>query len=295
MPSEPRIRPLRDDDVETACAVAWAAISAQVPAEFLTGADEAARTRRNHARARRFLELDPGGCWVADVDGEPVGVALALRREGIWGLSLFGVSPDLQARGIGKPLLEAALGYAEGCRGALVSATLDPRALRRYALAGFDLQPAFGACGIVDRHAAPDTVTLRSRETTWDDPALVAAATDVSRAVRGAAHASDLEGFADFAGTPIVLDGRGWAIRDAEGSPTVLAAVDEEAATDLLWACLLGGTNGATIHVDFLTADQNWAIRVALQARLPLSPDGAVCARGETGPLAPYLISGVYL
>jgi len=290
-----RIRPLRDDDVEAACAVAWDAISAQVPEEFLTAPDAATRARRIHARARRFLELDPGGCWVADVAGAPVGLALSLRREGVWGLSLFGVAPELQAQGIGKPLLEAALGHAEGCRGGVIASTLDPRALRRYALAGFDLHPTLAACRIVDRECAPDLTALRSREVTWEDPALIAAATDVSRAVRGAAHASDLEGFAADEGTPIVLDGSGWAIRDDDGSPTILAARDEDAATDLLWACLLGGTSGATIHVDFLSGGQNWATRVALQAGLPLSPDGVVCVRGETGPMAPYLISGVYL
>lgn len=289
------IRPLRDDDVEVACAVAWEAISALIPVEFLSSADDAARTRRGHARTRRFLELDPGGCWVAEVDGAVAGLALALRREGIWGLSLFGVSPALQGRGVGKPLLEAALRYADGCRGGIIAATLDPRALRRYALAGFDLHPTLGAGGIVDRHGAPDPAALRSRETTWDDPALVAAATDVSRALRGAAHAADLEGLAAYEGTPIVFDGRGWAVRDGDGSPTLVAARDEEAAGDLLWACLLGGTRGATVHVDFLTGAQNWAIRVALQAHLPLSADGAVCVRGETGPMTPYLVSGVYL
>lgn len=295
MSHDPLVRPIRDDDVEACAALAWAAISAYIPEEFRSTADEETGTRRAQARMRRFLATDPGGCWTAEIDGRPVATALALRRDGIWGLSLFGVDPTLQARGIGKAVLDAALGYAEGCRGAIIASTLDPRALRRYARAGFALQPAFAGCGIVDRHASPDPASLRSRETGWDDPALLDAAEHVSREVRGASHAKDLDGLAIYAGTPIVLDGEGWAIRDDEGSPTIVAARTPEAATDLLWACLLGGTSGATVHVDFLTGAQQWAFDVVLQAGLPLSADGAVCVRGEVGPMAPYLLSGVFL
>ncbi|WP_372789453.1 GNAT family N-acetyltransferase [Paraconexibacter sp.] len=295
MSAEAIIRPIRDEDVPACAALAWDAISAQVPVEFLTRDDGAVRTRRNEARMRRFLELDPGGCWTAEVDGRPVATALAMVREGVWGLSLFGVEPGFQAQGIGRRVLDAALAYGDGCRGAIICATLDARALRRYARAGFTLHPTLAGCGIVDRHAAPDRASLRSRETTWDDPALVAAARDLSRHVRGASHAGDLEGFALYEGTPIVLDGEGWAIRDGDGSPTVLAARDSEAARDLLWACLLGGTPGATLHVDWLTGQQPWAVDVVLQAGLPLSADGAVCVRGDLGPMTPYLPSGVYL
>jgi hypothetical protein len=45
----------------------------------------------------------------------------------------------------------------------------------------------------------------------------------------------------------------------------------------------------------FMTAEQQWAIRVALDARLPLSPDGPVCVKGKLGPLVPFLPSGAYL
>ncbi len=237
MSTAPIIRPIRDEDVPVCAALAWEAISAYVPAEFLTADDDERRIHRSEARMRRFLALDPGGCWTAEIDGRPVATALALVREGIWGLSLFGVEPGHQGQGIGRRVLDAALAYGDGCRGAIIAATLDPRALRRYARAGFALHPSLAGCGVVDRHAAPDPASLRSRETTWDDPALVAAARDVSRHVRGASHAEDLEGHAVYAGTPIVLDGEGWAVRDGDGSPSILAALHESAARDLLWAC----------------------------------------------------------
>ena len=288
----PIIRPIRDEDVPACAALAWEAISAYVPAEFLTADDDATRIHRSEARMRRFLALDPGGCWTAEVEGRPVATALALVREGIWGLSLFGVEPGLQGQGIGRRVLDAALAYGDGCRGAIIAATLDPRALRRYARAGFALHPSLAGCGIVDRHAAPDPASLRSRETTWTTRRSIAAARDVSRHVRGASHAEDLEGLAVSGGTPIVLDGEGWAVRDGDGSPTILAARHENAARDLLWACLLGGKPGATLHVDWLTGLQPWAVDVVLQAGLPLSADGAICVRGDVGPMTPYLPSG---
>ena len=92
----------------------------------------------------------------------------------------------------------------------------------------------------------------------------------------------------------LVHDGGGFAV-EREGSPVVLAAADEAIATDLLWSCLGEAAPGASVHVDFITEDNAWAIRVALDAGLDLSPDGPVFVRGETGPLAPYLPSGAYL
>jgi len=47
--------------------------------------------------------------------------------------------------------------------------------------------------------------------------------------------------------------------------------------------------------VDFITAGQDWAIPVILDAGLALSPDGPVFAGGRLGPMAPYIPSGAYL
>src|SRR5438094_800614 len=80
-----------------------------------------------------------------DDDGTCVGAALALVREGIWGLSLLVVAPGHQSNGTGRALLDAALRHAEGARGAIILASEDFRALRVYAGAGFDLRPALDA------------------------------------------------------------------------------------------------------------------------------------------------------
>ena len=65
-------------------------------------------------RIQQLLERDPGGAWVAEEDGGVVGAALALDREGLWGLSLLVVLPEHQSSGIGRALLERSLEYAGG-------------------------------------------------------------------------------------------------------------------------------------------------------------------------------------
>jgi hypothetical protein len=144
--------------------------------------------------------------------------------------------------------------------------------------------------GIVDRGAIP--AGLRSRPgTAASDRDLCDA---VSRHVRGAAHGPDVEAFERVGATLLVHDDGGWAaVR--EGSPAVLAARDEAIATDLLWSALATAGPGATVHVDFVSAGHDWAVRACLAARLAISPDGPVFTRGDVGPLSPYLPSGAYL
>src|SRR5829696_1242757 len=99
-------------------------------------------------RIRQLFASDPGGAWVAEEGGRVVGAALALDREGVWGLSLLVVLPDHQSSGIGRALLERSLEYAGGGRrGAIILASPDHRALRAYARAGFDMHPCMDAQG----------------------------------------------------------------------------------------------------------------------------------------------------
>ena len=90
---------------------------------------------------RRVLATDPGGCWVTEDAAGLTGAVLALLREGLWGLSLLVVRPDLQSTGIGSALLARALEYGAGARGGVILASPDARALRAYARAGFELHP----------------------------------------------------------------------------------------------------------------------------------------------------------
>jgi GNAT superfamily N-acetyltransferase len=285
-----QIRLMTPDDVAATERMAWSALQTQIPAEFVDAVEEEHRARRARSRIAHLQRTDPAGAWVADHDGEIVGVSLALVRERVWGLSLFGVHPDHQSRGIGRRLLDAALGYADGSRGAIILSTTDPRAMRRYALAGFDILPCVTFAGVVDRGAIP--AGLRTRPgSAADDRELCDA---VSRHVRGAAHGEDLDALERTGSALLVHDDGGWAaVRD--GSPMLLAARDETIATDLLWSALATSKPGESVHVDFVRAGHDWAVRACLAARLAMGPEGPVFVRGDVGPFAPYLPSGAYL
>jgi GNAT superfamily N-acetyltransferase len=277
------IRPMRAEDIDPARVVADAALG--TPQD---GEPEEERLPRVLARIAHLVETDPGGAWVAEAGGDVVGLSLALVREGVWGLSLFAVVPDLQGQGIGKGLLDAALTHGDGGRGGIILSSEDPKAMRRYARAGFELRPTVAAAGIVDRTALP--AGLPVREGRESDLELAAA---IDREVRGAAHGPDLPVMLRFFRMHVYED-RGYVI-EREGRPALLAARDEEAARALLWTAFAQSPRGGTVGVDFIAAGHDWAVDVALTAGLALSIDGALFVRGQLGPLAPYLPSGAYL
>lgn len=285
--AKPVIRPMTPDDVEAADLVAFEAMHTALPD---IGETPEERAQRAQARIAHLLATDPGGSWVAEERGRVVGLALALVREGLWGLSLFAVRPELQGRGIGRELLDAALRHGGAVRGWMILSSTDPRAMRRYARAGFKLLPTVAAAGIVERSALPPTPD-DIRVASLDEIELTA---EASRAVRGAAHVVDLPSALESDGRLLVCADRGFVLH-RNGSPRLLAARDESTAQALLWAALAEAPRGATVQIDFMTAGQDWAIQVALEARLVLSTDGPLFARGKVGPLRPYLPSGPYL
>lgn len=277
------IRPLTTDRVEEAAAVALEALP--IPPEF----DDGERLSWLTRRTAHMVRTDPDGAWMA-VEGDTVtGMALAIVREGLWGLSLMAVRPANHARGTGTKLLQAALTHAGGGRGGIILSSTDPRAMRMYAQAGFDLRPCVAVAGILDRDAIPNG--LRARET--ED---VEQAGALARPVRGAAYApEDLALSLSRADVRLLMiPGEGLALHDA-GSPVLVAARTEAGALDLLWSCFAAARPGATVHADFLMAGQDWAVQACLKARLVLSPEGPVYTRGELGPLRPFLPSGSLL
>ena len=271
------------EDVPVTAGLAQAAFAA--PGEPVSELD----ARRAEARQAHLLATDPRGAWVAlDERGEVCAVALALLRERVWGLSLLAVRPDVQARGVGRRLLERAWDYGAGARGRIVVSSTDPKAMRRYARLGLALRPCVSAAGIVDRSRlpAPPRAVAPSADVERTAP--------ISRAVRGASHVADLPVLLAAGGELLLHGDRGFAVHD-RGTVKLLAARDDAAATDLLWACLAASVPGATVAVEFLTAGNDWAVRAALDAGLALSPEGPLFTGGELGPLAPYVPSGPYL
>ncbi|HMA45616.1 MAG TPA: GNAT family N-acetyltransferase [Frankiaceae bacterium] len=285
------VRPLRETDVDAAELVAHVSIAEMMRryevAPHLQGRTPE-RVARGRARVRHLLGTDPGGAWAAVDGGELVGVGLASVRGPLWFLSLLAVAPAYQGRGVGCRLLEATLGYGQGCPAGWILASADPRALRRYAHAGFALHPGYEAIGTLDRGLVPSGLGVRDGDLTRDRELIEA----VAGQVRGAPHGPDLD-HAAAQGLPLlVVDGAGYAFVRPDG-PQVLGARDPGSAQRLLWA-VLAETTSPQVAVDWLTAAQQWAIEVVLAARLSLHAGLSSCPRGAVGPLTPYLPSGAY-
>ncbi|WP_460798224.1 GNAT family N-acetyltransferase [Nocardioides pacificus] len=243
------------------------------------------------ARTTHLATTDPGGCWVAEEDGEIVGFAVSYVRELMWLLASYGVRPGLQGRGVGRVLLEAALHHGRGCLRGMLAASADPRAARRYRLAGFGLHPQMFLTGVVDRSALP--LVERVREGSPSDFELM---DSVDRRTRGAAHLGDHELLARSFRL-LVADrttGSGYAYVDGDGSPQLLAATNRRTAADLLWEALASTPPGACVDVRHVTAANPWAIDVGLAARLSLHQSGYLALRGMAPP-APYLHHGSLL
>ncbi len=284
------VRPMTEADVPAADVAAWSALSVMFPPEFVP--DEAERLPRALARIAHLLDTDPGGAWVAeDADGAVIGTALALIREGVWGLSLLGIAPERQAGGVGRELLQAAVAYGAGTRGGIILSSTHPAAMRSYFRAGLQLRPCVALAGMLRTDAFPAGLKARPGDVDDDRDTLDAAA----RFVRSASYEEDVRTLVQTANNELlVIPGRGF-VAHREGSPSLLCASDEDAARDLLWSAFAHAPRAATVHVDFVMTGHDWAIDVGLQAGLALSPEGPVFTRGDLGPLAPFLPSGAYL
>nr|WP_238345029.1 GNAT family N-acetyltransferase [Actinopolymorpha cephalotaxi] len=303
------IRPMRDDDIGAARALTHEALQlsrsltrpAGLPAPS-AGPATSDWSGRWERRAKHLLRHDAEGCWVAEADGgnggggaaggsRVVGVAMSLRREKSWGLSSFFVHPKAQGAGVGAALLDAALGYSRGCLRGIIISTEDPRAARRYRLAGFTLHPTIRIAGTVDRSALPVVDGVRT-----GGPGDQDLCDSVDRRVRGAAHGVDHEFLCAEYGLLVsdTLTGSGYCFVDPSGSPVLLAATSRKVAQRLLWAALAVSPEGADVRIDYLTADQEWAVDVALAAGLSLRTEGYLCLR-HMRPPAPYLPSGAFL
>ena len=117
---------------------------------------------------------------------------------------------------------------------------------------------------------------------------------DVVTGLRGAPYGPDQAQYRAVGTRLLVVDEpgrRGWCAWWEHGIAS-LGATDPATAQRLLWAVLAELPGEA--EVEWLTADQGWAVDVVLAARLPLLAGPSVCARAPLGPLTPYLPNGAY-
>jgi GNAT superfamily N-acetyltransferase len=242
-------------------------------------------SRRGRERVAHLLHTDPDGCFVGEREGRIVGVAQAYRRDRLWCLSMLAVDPGAQSDGMGRELFEQTLAYGDRGPGLIVGSN-DPRALRLYAAEGFSLRPAMEAHGTLDRRAIPP----RDRAVTFGGAADLDALEPVSRAIRGAPHTPEVA-FSLRRGARLLRYGdRGFAVAEAGVGVWLLAALDERAASALLWAAL-DVAGDVQRPVRWITGGQDWAVDVVVRAGLQLTAYGALCVRGDPGPLWPFLPS----
>lgn len=251
----------------------------------------AARTEPWRVRLRHLVNTDADGCWVAEADGEIVGAAAALRREGLWGLSTYAVQPGLQARGIGRKLLDAALSYGSPESPGIICSSHDPRAVRRYRLAGFDLHPALLLWGTVRRSAIPSLPGVR--EGGADDIGLL---DEIDRISRGHGHGVDHEVMVTQLALRIYERGtsRAYAYLHPSGGPHLLSATDVQSARSVLWAALEHSAPDTRVDFHNVTAEQSWALDVGLEAGMEVHNRAFVALRSMPVP-TPYIPSGHFL
>jgi GNAT superfamily N-acetyltransferase len=276
---------MRQNDVAL-CAVVFAeSLNASraargLASEGLAGAEDS---------IRHLLATDPNGCLVAEVSGEVVGFAQAAQREGVWFLGKLFVRPAAQGRGVGSGLLELAVAYGSDLPAGIICSTPDPRALRAYGrLAGFELHPTFTATGAVktERIAEAPSVT----EGLLVDLEFAA---EVDRAIRLGSHGPDFTYLLGHGCSLFLINARGYALADDSG-PRILAAFDDEAASDLLRACLRGCKDGAHVQIPRIGRGHEWALQVALDVGLTIAPGGGLVVRDTAAASAAYLPDNVF-
>ncbi|RAG85359.1 GNAT family N-acetyltransferase [Streptacidiphilus pinicola] len=280
------LRPVHDSAADTS---AVRAIDAAAFGKPLEGREAA----RADVRTRRLAAADQPGCWFAEEDGAALGVALSLKREGLWGLALLAVRPEGQGQGLGRTLLDHALSYAHGCLRGMIVASEDPRAARRYHAAGFRLHPTMALSGRVDRTGLPATggIPVHLGDATHFD-----LLDSVDRRSRGAAHGEDHLALLRTSDELLVADtlgGSGYCYR-LGGRVMLLAATSRRVATALLTETLARIPDVETADVRSATAEQDWAVDVAMAAGLTAATRGYLALRGMKPPTH-YLPSGAYL
>lgn len=236
-------------------------------------------------RSLALLRTDPGGCWVAEVDGQIAGFATSLRRETMWILASYAVRPGLQGQGIGGELLAAAASHGQGCLRAMLNSSQDQQALRRYRHAGFDTIPQMMLWGRVDRSLLPVVEHVRAgSETDYD------LMDSLDRRARHAAHGPDHAVLAaQF--RLLVLDrhtSQGYAWVDENGGVACLAADSRAAARQLMWEALASSDPRVPVEIGHVSPANQWALEVATAARLEIHPRGFLALRGLKDP-TPYI------
>jgi GNAT superfamily N-acetyltransferase len=237
-------------------------------------------------RTQHLVGTDPAGCWVAERDEELLGVVVSFVREKMWLLASYAVVPGAQGLGLGRALLAPALEHGRGCLRAMVNASNDPKAVRRYHEAGFRLHPQMFLRGTPDRSTIP--VVDKVRE---GGPTDIDLMDSVDRRTRGAAHGADHQLLIEQLRLVVsdTSSGQGYAYVD--DGVALLAATDRRTAARLMWEAIASSDN---LLIGHITPENDWALEVGLAARLELDQAGYLALR-RMRPPKPYLPHGALM
>jgi GNAT superfamily N-acetyltransferase len=282
------IRPMDERDLPSAERASAAAFSSPAHDGGSEGRDLGPVSARWMDRMRFYLDVDPGGCWVATASDAVIGFAISQNRGRLWYLATYGVVPQHRGIGIGRQLIQAVLEHAGG-RPGMFSSTMHPAATRRYRIAGFSLHPQMRMTGKVDRSTLPAIGGLADGDA--DDFDWM---NRLDLDLRGAGHGPD---HPYMLGTLRLVVSRppkhrGYVYLDDRGQPNLLAAANRRTARRLLWAAF-SCSEGETL-VNCITTANEWAVDVGLMARLDMGQEGYLGVRGMHPP-SPYLASGHFL
>jgi len=92
----------------------------------------------------RFLDLEPGGCFVALWEGQPAGTAVTSVFDSVAWIAMILVDKELRGRGIGTRLVEQGLAYLEGRQVASIRLDATPLGTPIYEKLGFSPQYELG-------------------------------------------------------------------------------------------------------------------------------------------------------
>jgi GNAT superfamily N-acetyltransferase len=265
---EPRL--MGQDDVSAAADLLLQA--------YETAAELSSLTRR----IRHVLTTDPMGSWVVGESGRIHGLAQTVVRKRLWVLSVLAVAPTARGRGLGRGLLEAALGSLTPEHSGLIMSSEDPSAIQLYSNAGFYLHPAMIGRGRVARPGGQHAIVRRGD---LSDLPFVEAVDP-----RGSERTTDISFLLSEGGQLILDDHDAFAV--LMGSRLVtLVAKSTSAAQRILEAATAQTTTG-TFQTGWLTAQDQWAMQCLTAAGVPLCPAGPLMTIGHPMPPGVLLPSG---
>jgi hypothetical protein len=223
---------------------------------------------------------------VAEDGTDLLGVVVSFVREKMWLLASYAVVPGAQGLGLGRALLAPALDHGRGSLRAMLNASNDPKAVRRYHEAGFRLYPQMFLRGTPDRSTIP--VVEKVREGSAGDVDLM---DSIDRQTRGAAHGVDHEILLEQYRLVVsdTTTGQGYAYLD--DGVALLAATNRRTAARLMWEAIASGDD---LLIGHITPENDWAVEVGLAARLELDQGGYLALR-HLKPPKPYLAHGALM